>query len=233
MEYCNYGELKLEMIRDRLIVGILDKKLSEHLQLDPELILEVAKKKIRQREAIQEQQQVLGGTIANSLEKVKQPHLGSKKARENGKPQHKHGRKNATQIQSDSKSCTRCGKKHPKEKCPAKEATCRCCQRKGHYIAYCFTKIDEITTPEESSLDTAFLNTLEDKTDTSWIVTIKLNGQNTVFKLDTGAEVSAITQETYRNLRISLSKSQKMLYGPSQTPLQVMGQFQGKLEYNG
>ena len=60
-----------------------------------------------------------------------------------------------------------------------------------------------------------------------------MNGQNTVFKLDTGAEVSAVTQETYRNLGIQLSKPQKMLYGPSQTPLQVTGQFQGKLEYNG
>ena len=39
VEYCNYGELKSEMIRDRLVVGILDKKLSEHLQLDPELTL--------------------------------------------------------------------------------------------------------------------------------------------------------------------------------------------------
>ena len=56
VEYCNYGELKSEMIRDRLVVGILDKKLSEHLQLNPELTLEVAKKKIRQREALQEQQ---------------------------------------------------------------------------------------------------------------------------------------------------------------------------------
>ena len=54
VEYCIYGELKSEMIRDRLVVGILDKKLSEHLQLDPELTLEVAKKKIRQREAVQE-----------------------------------------------------------------------------------------------------------------------------------------------------------------------------------
>ena len=89
VEYYNYGELKLEMIRDRLVVGILDKKLSEHLQLDPELTLEVAKKKIRQREAVQEQQQLLGGTILNSLEEVKHIHLGSKKARENMKPQHK------------------------------------------------------------------------------------------------------------------------------------------------
>lgn len=70
------------MIRDRLVVGILDKKLSEHLQLDPDLTLEVAKKKIRQREAVQEQQQVLGGAVSNSLEEVKQTHFRSKKARE-------------------------------------------------------------------------------------------------------------------------------------------------------
>ena len=51
---------------------------------------------------------------------------------------------------------------------------------------------------------------------------------NTVFKLDTGAEVSAVTQETYTNLGIKLSKPQN-----GQTPLQVTGQFQGKLEYKG
>ena len=127
-EHCNYGELKSEMIRDRLVVGILDKKLSEHLQLDPDLTLEVPKKKIRQREAVQEQQQILGGAVSNSLEEVKQTHFRSKKAREKGKLQYKQVRKNANQNQSDLKSCSRCGKNHPKEKCPAKEATCRRCQ---------------------------------------------------------------------------------------------------------
>ena len=224
-EHCNYGELKSEMIRDRLVVGILDKKLSEHLHLDPDLMLEVAKKKICQCEAVQEQQQMLGGAASSSLKEVKQTYFKDKKARENRKPHHKQGRKNSDQNQSDLKSCSCCGKKHPKEKCPAKEAICRRCQQKGHYSAYCFTKLEEITVPEESSLDSTFLNTLEDKTDTSWTVQIKLNGQNTVFKLDTGAEVSAITQETYTNLGIQLSKPQKMLYGPSQTPLQVTGQF--------
>ena len=67
------------MVRDRLVVGILDKKLSEHLQLDPDLTLEVAKKKIRQREAVQEQQQMLGEAVSNSLEEVKQTHFRSKK----------------------------------------------------------------------------------------------------------------------------------------------------------
>ena len=42
-EFCNYGELKAEMICDRLVVGIRDHHLSECLQLDSELTLEKAK----------------------------------------------------------------------------------------------------------------------------------------------------------------------------------------------
>ena len=34
---CNYGELHDELLRDRIVVGIIDQNLSEKLQLDPEL----------------------------------------------------------------------------------------------------------------------------------------------------------------------------------------------------
>ena len=67
---------------------------------------------------------------------------------------------------------------------------CRRCQRKEHFKAYCLTKLEEISAPVEVSLDFAFLNTAEDETNTSWIAQIKLSGQDTVFKLDTGAELS-------------------------------------------
>ena len=67
------------MIQDRLAVGILDKKLSEHLQLDSDLTLEVAKKKICQCETVQAQQQVLEGAVSSSLEEVKQSHRRSQK----------------------------------------------------------------------------------------------------------------------------------------------------------
>ena len=43
VEHCNYGDLKSEMIRDRLVIGILDQTLLECLQLDPDLTLEKAK----------------------------------------------------------------------------------------------------------------------------------------------------------------------------------------------
>ena len=58
-EDCEYGAMKEEMIRDRLVVGIRDTVLSERLQLDPKLTLESAKKAVRQREAVKEQQQTL------------------------------------------------------------------------------------------------------------------------------------------------------------------------------
>ena len=51
-EHCEYGEMKDEIIRDCIVVGIRDRPLSEQLQLDAELTLEKAKKGVRQREAI-------------------------------------------------------------------------------------------------------------------------------------------------------------------------------------
>ena len=58
-ENCNYGDLRDEMIRDRLVSGIRDTALSQQLQLDAELTVDKAKMKIRQREAVGEQQKLL------------------------------------------------------------------------------------------------------------------------------------------------------------------------------
>ena len=53
---CNLGELKDELIRDRIVVGIKDASLSERLQMDPELTLEKAKTVVQRRETVREQQ---------------------------------------------------------------------------------------------------------------------------------------------------------------------------------
>ena len=42
-ENCNYGDMKEEMIRIRLVVGIRDNALSEKIQLDAKLTLETAR----------------------------------------------------------------------------------------------------------------------------------------------------------------------------------------------
>jgi len=94
------------MIRDRLVVGIQDLSLSEHLQLDPELTLEKAKKLVRQLEAVKEQQ-VLKGAGSGSLDemqcrygKLRQSNFDSRKA-----PQYP-GHWNPKTKFSESKPCT-------------------------------------------------------------------------------------------------------------------------------
>jgi len=48
-----------ELICDRLVVSIRDESLSEQLQIESDLTLEKAKKFVRQRQAIQQQQSIL------------------------------------------------------------------------------------------------------------------------------------------------------------------------------
>ena len=48
-ETCEYGALRNEMLRDRIVVGIVDSSLSERLQMIEDLTLEKAKTLVRQR----------------------------------------------------------------------------------------------------------------------------------------------------------------------------------------
>lgn len=55
-EHCNFRELKEELIRDRIVVGLLDAALSEILQMDSELTLQKVITNARQKEVIKKQQ---------------------------------------------------------------------------------------------------------------------------------------------------------------------------------
>ena len=69
----DYGGLKDEMIRDRLVLGIRNTALLQQLQLNAELTLDKAKTKVRQREAVGKQQRELKGEseAAISLEEIR------------------------------------------------------------------------------------------------------------------------------------------------------------------
>ncbi|UYV66853.1 K02A2.6-like, partial [Cordylochernes scorpioides] len=53
---CEFEGLHEQLIRDRIVVGVRDKALSERMQLDNELTLEKAVKLVRQQEAVRQQQ---------------------------------------------------------------------------------------------------------------------------------------------------------------------------------
>ena len=68
-EHCEFGALREELIRDRLVVGLRDAKLSEALQMDSDLTLSTAITKSRQSEAVKEQQTVVGNNYPCNLRK--------------------------------------------------------------------------------------------------------------------------------------------------------------------
>ena len=237
---CDYGGMKTEMIRDRLVVGIRDHALSEKMQMDPKLTLETAKKTIRQKEAVQQQQKALKGVNSKEPTCLEAVHPGAnRRKRPIGRDHQRMGSQGGPSKEqkahsSQTKQCTRCGRgQHPRDKCPAKDATCHKCQRKGHYSAHCYSK-SVSTLSEESSLETAFLDTMSSKQDKAWFSSICIGDQETLFKLDTGAEVTAVSQDSWQLLgKPSLSTSDKQLFGPARNPLQVLGQFKGHLSYQG
>ena len=52
-EHCSFGATKDDFIRDRLVLGLRDKALSEQLQMEEELTLSLAVDKCRHKELIQ------------------------------------------------------------------------------------------------------------------------------------------------------------------------------------
>ena len=121
------------MIRDRLVVGIRDAALSQQLQLDAKLTLEKAKTKIRQREAVGEQQKALSAPLLNSadLEQLHSRRRTTPANRGQRRPINSlSGWKSQQKDIPPNKQCTWCGRKpHPREQCPAKDATCHRCNK--------------------------------------------------------------------------------------------------------
>ena len=191
---CEYGTFESEMIRDRLVVGIKDGPLSEKLQSDSNLTLEKAKQEIRQREAIQSQQQELkAGDGGEGLDELK--------SRRKFKP---HPKKSSQRQAAQHTKPASCGKgQHTRDKCPAREAVCHRCNKKGHFKSQCFSKELHATTQdaEESLyLDAVILNQ-----PATWAIQVQLDGKDVPFKVDTGAEVTAISEETYQGLSTTKS----------------------------
>lgn len=64
-ERCNFGEVKDEPIRNRIVGGLKDSKLSEKLQLDPDLALAKATNQASRSEAVKNNKHSFGMILKN------------------------------------------------------------------------------------------------------------------------------------------------------------------------
>ncbi len=232
-EHCGYGALHDELIRDRLVVGLRDVKLSERLQLNADLTLDTAVTQARQSETVKRQQSALRAgllkpdTTIGSVQRRNPPNA-------QGKQRPKQG--GGTQW-SSTRACYRCGKSpsHHWKECPAMEATCRKCGKRGHFQKVCrfAAKVREVCHDHTSSDEgEAFLGAVGSDTESRdpWSVTLLVNGQAEEFLIDTGAEVTVVPQATFDHVGGgSLLRPRRTLRGPSRHILPVKGQFTAKL----
>ena len=73
---------------------------------------------------------------------------------------------------------------------------------------------------------------LQGSSDSSWTSTLRIAGKRIQFKLDTGAEVTSISETTYQKLdKIPLQRASRSLQGPAGQTLTVLGQFTGRISH--
>ena len=165
-EHCNFRDLKEELIRDRMVVGLRDATLSEKLQMDPDLTLEKAVTSARQRESVRKQQPLLRGDPAeSSLPKENPlPNVDTvvKKPTVLHKPTFPQNQRKPTTPQ-----CYRCGRPfHRGRQYPAINAMCRKCQRRGHFQEVCRStfRVQEVleeSYPQQEAPGASFLGAVQ------------------------------------------------------------------------
>lgn len=218
-ERCQFGTLREEMIRDRLVVGLSDRLLSEKLQLNPDLTLDIAVTTARNTEAIKQQQKDLRSLENENVDEVRTSTTGSR---------HRKGRTPA----QNHKPCKWCGKLqgHARTMCPASKTQCRNCGKMGHFASVCMSRRRQkspdgnrrrIATVEEVYLGQIKLGTGTEP----WTVTTTVDGTEVTFKIDTGADVSVLPWHLYDSTRMAeIRPTSKVLLGPGETRINTLGQ---------
>ena len=123
----------------------------------------------------------------------------------------------------------KCGRgSHLCHQCPAKDVQCHKCKHKENFAVECRCKtvaeVSDIPLPEQDYYDIANLYTLGLQNAHYWTCGIQVNGQYVSFKVDTGAEVTVISEDASRALGLNtLQPSTKKLHGPDHSPLKVVG----------
>ena len=235
-EYCNFGTLTDEMIRDRIVVGLLDAKLSEKRQLDPEVTLPKAINQARQSEVVKKQQSLMRNDFKESTgTKNEVDAVKADKTPKFTKDDSSGGSSDILKkppTRSPSNRCDRCGKSpgHARQNCPAKAAICHKCKKKGHWAPVCKSSQPVAEIEEE---DYAFLGAIgTERNEDIWSVDLTLNNSLVRFKIDTRADVTVIPKSVYKKLKPTpaLIQSSKTLFGPAHTTLPVLGCFVGDIK---
>lgn len=201
-EHCEFWAQRDEQIHDRLVIGIDDCGVSQRLQMESDLKLEKAVQMARQAELIKTQ----NSTEATSADvaALQQQHRGS--THHPGKGTNKKGRQG--NKQSDGKQCSHCNRWHRPRECPAYNMQCHKCNKLRHFAAACQSKAVRalhVQDREQVDCEAYFLGSIEKSdSESDWVVSLPVCGKPVTFKIDTGADITIMSCDTYQGLHSTL-----------------------------
>ncbi|UYV63076.1 hypothetical protein LAZ67_2003063, partial [Cordylochernes scorpioides] len=236
---CEFEGLHEQLIRDRIVVGVRDKALSERMQLDSELTLENAVKMVRQQEAVRQQQVDL--QRPSTSQKVNQVKFNSKK--QSPKQQQQPLRKKEKSAKTRSR-CPKCGGFNHREgqACRAEGQKCNLCSKTGHFANCCpdkHAKTAELKAVSDLDEEIGFLlevSAVEDSSNLDddevecrrrWTAEIQVNGKQVKFKLDSQADVTCVPLCLFKKImgQQRLVESDINIRAAEFSELQTVGMF--------
>ena len=236
---CEFGELKDSLIRDIIVIGILDKRVQERLLRESELTLKRAIEISTSSEQTKQHTEALRQESDVSIVNKSYNRTDRSDFRQSslGKSNYSQAQGVRNMGNSVIKNCRYCGGTHSKGRCPAYHQVCRRCNKEGHFAKVCLSKpinVVNVADEEEESFVIDTIAIMQISNNTSWEVQLKSNGTMINYKLDTGAQVNVIPFKTLSGLRMNpkLQPTRVKLTAYNGTAIPVRGQCNINIQHN-
>lgn len=259
---CEFKDMKDEFIRDALINGIRDRRLSDSLALDRDMTLAKAAARIRQKEELQRNKTEQPGGSRGGTSDVGFVRAGG------GRPQRQQRRDNNNKgsgggsgkpgNRDSGKECGKCGRspQHAFSACPAKKSTCGKCKRTGHWAAKCGENnknVHKVENKDDSSDDDdeLFVGAITlcgaprvarvhavgsgQKRRPPWMTEVSVAGRELRVQVDSGADVTVVSKKTFEETfpGVKLQSTAHRLRGPDRKRLSVVGVWETPIVWRG
>lgn len=230
---CEFADKEEEAIRDRLVIGLHDTEVSQKLQLEAALTLKTAADTARHYGLVK--QQLKDQRITQHVDAASYNRGRPNQRRSRGRG---HGGDRQSSA-SSPRDCGKCGRKHPPANCPAKGKKCRKCGKLSHFAAVCRSSqgVNDVAAGEEYQEEYGEYFSLgavhgEHAPEPPWNITLNFCGRDTDFKIDTGADVSIISNSVFKALSPPplLSPTNAVLRGPGGV-IKTEGEFNAQVHH--
>ena len=197
-----FGSLRDELLRDRLVVGIRSDSVRSRLFREADLMVQKAIDICRAAEVTDSRMASIKNSLDSNVNALDKDNKYSKHRQRDNKT------KRINEASQQSKMlCKNCGNKHIREKnkCPAYGKSCKECGKKNHFAKMCKNKDKPIHDTRCSDLFIGTLSEINDVTASNdeWNSTLQIEGKAVKVKLDTGAKYNVLPKTIYNTLNSS------------------------------